>query len=106
QRLCDLRRVLVVPDQECYRGAVDAAGVVEVLDRQLDRLEGAGPDRRLVAGKWSLGRDLDLVGLVRRRAASTASATRRQTHTGHGDEGENSWLCHPSCRPPLPSSKT
>ena len=101
-----LRGVLVIPDNELHLGAVDSASSVEIFDRQLDRLERASSDRRLVPGKWSFGSDLDLIGLVRRRAAAGTATTRRQPHAGHGDEDENPWLCHASCRPPLPSSKT
>jgi hypothetical protein len=106
QGLGHLGRVLVVPDNELNLRAVDTTGLVEILDGQLDRPQRASPDRRLIPSKRSLGSDLDLIGLVRRGCVTTTSAARCQPHTGHGDEDENLWLCHPSCRPPLPSLKT
>ena len=106
-RLKRLRRlgiVLVVPNKQADLGAVHAALVVEVFHGELNCLQGAGPNRSLVAGKWSLGRDLNFVWLIGGSPAvvAGASAARGQPKAGECGKDNESWLPHRRCRPPLP----
>src|SRR6202022_369938 len=97
--------VVVVVDHEIDLGTVNTAGLVEIVHRQLDALQRTLPDRRLIAGEWSFGGDLNLGRRVGVSPAGRCSAS-RQRYAGHSGENKNPWLCHPPCRPPLPSLKT